>query len=153
LLILQKSIKPLQLALNEFFKKLDNGTMVTKSAFTQARRHLKATAFVMLNQKAVIDVLYGDDNYEKAWGFRLLAQRSPKSLCLNTTEIVKEFGTIKFETTTCNNKKIVGEHGYALASVMYDPLNKFRGKSFRISTAKTFASEVVDACLAPFMRI
>jgi len=82
LLILQKSIKPLQLALNEFFKKLDNGTMVTKSAFTQARRHLKATAFVMLNQKAVIDVLYGDDNYEKAWGFRLLAQRSPKSIGL-----------------------------------------------------------------------
>jgi len=56
--------------------------MVTKSAFTQARRHLKATAFVMLNQKAVIDVLYGDDNYEKAWGFRLLAQRSPKSIGL-----------------------------------------------------------------------
>jgi len=34
LLILQKSIKPLQLVLNEFFKKLDNGTSVTKSAFT-----------------------------------------------------------------------------------------------------------------------
>jgi len=46
LLILPKSIKPLQLVLNEFFKKLDNGVMVTKSAFTQARRHLKATAFV-----------------------------------------------------------------------------------------------------------
>jgi len=43
---LQKSIKPLQLVLNEFFKKLDNGVMATKSAFTQARRHLKATAFV-----------------------------------------------------------------------------------------------------------
>jgi len=105
----------------------------------------------MLNKKAVLDVLYGDNNYEKAWGFRLLAIDGSKIHLPNTPEIVQEFGTIKFETTV--DKKITGEHGYALASVMYDPLNKFRGKSFRISTAKTFASEVVDACLAPFMRI
>jgi len=133
LLILQKSIKPLQLVLNEFFKKLDNGIMVTKSAFTQARRHLKATAFITLNKKAVLDVLYNDDNYEKAWGFRLLAIDGSKIHLPNTAEIIQEFGTIKFETTTCNNNKITGEHGYALASVMYDPLNKV----------------VVDACLAP----
>ncbi|TGO02141.1 hypothetical protein PN36_29725 [Candidatus Thiomargarita nelsonii] len=131
LLILQKSIKPLQLVLNEFFKKLDNGVLVTKSAFTQARRHLKATAFV--TKKAVLDVLYGDENYEKAWGFRLLAIDGSKIHLPNTQEIVQEFGTIKFETTVGNNKKITGEHGYALASVMYDPLNKV----------------VVDACLAP----
>ncbi len=73
LIILQKSIKPLQLVLNEFFKKLDNGILVTKSAFTQARRHLKPEAFVTLNQKAVVDAFYADGNYEKAWGFRLLA--------------------------------------------------------------------------------
>jgi hypothetical protein len=95
-------------------------------------RHLKATAFVMLNKKAVLDVLYGDDNYEKAWGFRLLAIDGSKIHLPNTTEIIQELGTIKFETTVGNNKKITGEHGYALASVMYDPLNKV----------------VVDACLA-----
>jgi len=72
LLILQKSIKPLQLVLNEFFKKLDKDVLVTKSAFTQARRHLKPTAFVTLNKKSVLDVIYSDDSYEKAWGFRLL---------------------------------------------------------------------------------
>jgi len=149
LLILQKSIKPLQLVLNEFFKKLDNGVLVTKSAFTQARRHLKATAFVTLNKKAVLDVLYDDEDYEKVWGFRLCVVDGSKIHLPNTPEIIQEFGTIKFETTTCNNKKIAGEHGYALASVMYDPLNKFRGKSFRGTYAKTFASEVVDACLAP----
>jgi len=91
LLILQKSIKPLQLVLNEFFKKLDNGVLVTKSAFSQARSHLKATAFVMLNQKAVLDVLYGDDNYEKAWGFRLLAIDGSKIHLPNTPEIIQEF--------------------------------------------------------------
>jgi len=149
LLILQKSIKPLQLVLNEFFKKLDNGVLVTKSAFTQARRHLKATAFITLNKKAVLDVLYSDDNYEKAWGFRLLAIDGSKIHLPNTPYIVQEFGTIRFETTVGKDKKITGEHGYALASVMYDPLNKFRGKSFRGTYAKTFASEVVDAYLAP----
>lgn len=133
LLILQKSIKPLQLVLNEFFKKLDNGVMVTKSALTQARRHLKSTAFITLNRKAVLDVIYADANYETAWGFRLLAIDGSKIHLPNTPEIVQEFGTIKFVTTIGNNKKITGEHGYALASVMYDPLNKV----------------VVDACLAP----
>ncbi|OQY50563.1 MAG: hypothetical protein B6247_21195, partial [Candidatus Parabeggiatoa sp. nov. 2] len=60
------SIKPLQLVLNEFFKKLNNGVLVTKSAFTQARRHLKPEAFITLNQRAVLDVLYADDNFENA---------------------------------------------------------------------------------------
>ncbi|OAD21549.1 hypothetical protein THIOM_002678 [Candidatus Thiomargarita nelsonii] len=124
LLILPKSIKPLQLVLNEFFKKLDNGILVTKSAFTQARRHLKTTAFITLNQKAVLEVLYGDGIYENAWGFRLLAIDGSKIHMPNSPEIRQEFGTIKFATTIDNDKKIMGEHGYALASVMYDPLNK-----------------------------
>jgi hypothetical protein len=116
LLILQKSIKPLQLVLNEFFKKLDNGVLVTKSAFTQASMYpIKAAAFVTLNKKAVLDVIYGDENYETAWGFRLLVIDGSKIHLPNTAEIVQEFGTIKFETTTCNNKKIAGEHGYALS--------------------------------------
>ncbi|MEN8220370.1 MAG: hypothetical protein ABFS56_29295 [Pseudomonadota bacterium] len=52
LLILQNSIKPMQLVLNEFFKRLDNGIMVRNRASTQARRHLKATAFVTLKVKS-----------------------------------------------------------------------------------------------------
>jgi hypothetical protein len=116
LLILQKSIKPLQLVLNEFFKKLDNGVSVTKSAFTQASMYpIKAAAFVTLNRKAVLDVIYGDDSYEKAWGFRLLVFDGSKIHLPNTQEIVDEFGTIKFETTVNDNKKITGEHGYALS--------------------------------------
>jgi hypothetical protein len=62
------SIKPLQLVLNEFFKKLDNGILVTKSAFTQARRHLKPEAFVTLNQKAVVDAFYADGKKRKSLG-------------------------------------------------------------------------------------
>jgi len=96
LLILQKSIKPLQLVLNEFFNKRNNDVLVTKSAFTQARRHLKSTAFITLNRKAVLDVLYGDENYDTAWGFRLLVIDGSKIHLPNTPEIIKEFGSFFF---------------------------------------------------------
>ncbi len=82
------------LFLPEFFKKLDNGILVTKSAFTQARRHLKPEAFVTLNQKAVVDAFYADGNHEKAWGFRLLAIDGSKIHLPNAPEINEEFGTI-----------------------------------------------------------
>ncbi len=131
LIILQKSIKPLQLVLNEFFKKLNNGVLVTKSAFTQARRHLKPEAFITLNQRAVLDVLYADDNFENAWGFRLLAIDGSKIHLPNVPEINDEFGTLNF--TNSKNNKIIGQHGYGLISVMYDVLNK----------------TIIDACLAP----
>ena len=119
------------LFLPEFFKKLDNGVLVTKSAFTQARRHLKPEAFITLNQRAVLDVLYADDNFENAWGFRLLAIDGSKIHLPNVPEINDEFGTINF--TNSKNNKIIGQHGYGLISVMYDVLNK----------------TIIDACLAP----
>jgi len=125
------SIKPLQLVLNEFFKKLNNGVLVTKSAFTQARRHLKPEAFITLNQRAVLDVLYADDNFENAWGFRLLAIDGSKIHLPNVPEINDEFGTINF--TNSKNNKIIGQHGYGLISVMIDEINK----------------TIIDACLAP----
>jgi len=122
LIILQKSIKPLQLVLNEFLKKLNNGVLVTKSVFTQARRHLKPEAFITLNQRAVLDVLYADKHFENAWGFRLLAIDGSKIHLPNTPEINEEFGTLNF--TNGKNKNIIGQHGYGLISVMYDVLNK-----------------------------
>jgi hypothetical protein len=79
--------------------------MVTKSAFTQARRHLKATAFVALNQKAVVDVLYGDENYETAWGFRLLAQRSPKSIYLIPQKLYKNLAPSNSKRLLATTKK------------------------------------------------
>jgi len=63
LVILRKSVKSTQLVLNEFFKDLGNGIYAPNSAFTQARRHLRYQAFITLNQKAIIDVLYSDKDY------------------------------------------------------------------------------------------
>lgn len=126
LLILQKGVKSLQLILNEFFKDLGKGlgndVFVTNSAFTQARRHLRYQAFITLNQKAIIDVLYGNKKYHGFKAFRVLSIDGSKIHLPNSHEICNEFGVIRY--TNGKDFTIKGEHGYALASVMYDVLNK-----------------------------
>ncbi|MEZ4528799.1 MAG: hypothetical protein R2941_23045 [Desulfobacterales bacterium] len=60
LLIIQKSLKSVQLVLNEFFSKVGNiFTVVTASAFVQARSKLLYTAFIEMNQAVVAEV-YSD---------------------------------------------------------------------------------------------
>lgn len=122
LLILQKSVKSLQLILNEFFKDLGNGILVSKSAFTQARRHLRYQAFITLNQKAIIDVLYADKKYHNFKAFRVLSIDGSKIKLPNTPEICREFGTLSY--TNGKDDTIKGYHAFGLASVMYDVLNK-----------------------------
>ena len=122
LLILRKSTKSAQLVLNEFFKDLGNGVLATNSAFTKARKHLRYQAFITLNQKAIIDVLYGNKKYHGFKGFRVLSVDGSKIHLPNAPEICKEFGTIDF--TNGKDKQVIGQRGYGLASVMYDVLNK-----------------------------
>ncbi|OAD20002.1 hypothetical protein THIOM_004321 [Candidatus Thiomargarita nelsonii] len=47
-------------------------------------RHLKAFAFITLNQKAVVDVMYADGDFQCFWGFRLLAVDGSKTMLPNT---------------------------------------------------------------------
>ncbi len=117
LLILQKSVKGMQLVLNEFFGKLKR-LPVSSSAFTQARSHLSHTAFVELNQQAVVEVRYGDGDYERYQGYRLLAIDGSKVHLPDTPAIREVFGTID------HNPGIGQPQPYALASVVYDLLNR-----------------------------
>ena len=120
LLILQKSVKSLQLTLNEFFKSVGNGVLVTNSAFTQARRKLLPEAFIELNQKGVVNVVYAEKDYHTFWGFRVIAVDGSKAHLPNSPSICQEFGTINVS----NGKGVIGQYGYGLVSVMYDVLNK-----------------------------
>jgi hypothetical protein len=61
----------------------------------------------------VLDVLYGDENFENAWSFRLLAIDGSKIHLPNVPEINEEFGTINF--TNGSVQKIIRQHGYGLA--------------------------------------
>jgi hypothetical protein len=81
LLILRKSVRSAQPVLNEFFKDLGNGVLVTNSAFTQARGHLRYQAFTTLNQNNV-NVFYSDKKYLTFEGFRVLSVDSSKFICL-----------------------------------------------------------------------
>jgi hypothetical protein len=80
---------------------------------------------------AGLDVLYADNNFKNAWGFRLLAIDGSKIHLPNVPEINGEFCTINF--TNGKDKKIIGQHGYGLISVLIDEINK----------------TIIDACLAP----
>lgn len=117
LLILQKSVKGMQLVLNEFFGKLKR-LPVSSSAFTQARSHLLHTAFIELNQKAVVDVCYGDGDYQRYGGFRLLGIDGSQVHLPDTPAIREAFGTVDHHPAGG------APQPYALASVVYDLLNR-----------------------------
>ncbi|MCX7087895.1 MAG: hypothetical protein NTV00_07560 [Methylococcales bacterium] len=62
IMILRKSTKSLQCIVNETVISLGMEG-VTASAYSQARYKLKHTAFIELNQKAIIDVVYQDQDF------------------------------------------------------------------------------------------
>ncbi len=121
LLIMQKTMKSLQLLLNEVFGQIDLDP-ATNSAFTQARRHLKHTAFIELNQKAIVAEYYQDETYRRYQGFRLLARDGSKIRLPDSREIQEVFGTIK--TTNGKDNQIIGKPAHGLASVCYEVLNQ-----------------------------
>ncbi|WP_176371022.1 hypothetical protein [Crenothrix polyspora] len=71
-MILRKTTKSLQCIVNETVISLGMEE-VTASAYSQARYKLKHTAFIELNQKAIVDVVYQDQDFKKFWGKRLLS--------------------------------------------------------------------------------
>ena len=63
-LILKKGVKSLQNVVNEATDWL-NTKPVTASAYSQVRYKLKHTAFIELNQKAIVKVMYSDSQRDK----------------------------------------------------------------------------------------
>jgi hypothetical protein len=95
---------------------------VTASAYSQARYKLKHAAFIELNQTAVVDNLYGDDDYPRFWVFRVLAIDGSKLVLPDSAAIREAFGAVAW--TNGKTADIQGERPYALASVLYDVLNR-----------------------------
>ncbi len=115
-ILIQKSVKSMQLVLNELLEKMEV-PVVSSSAFTQARSHLSHEVFIELNQEAVVKVSYGDGEYERYKGYRLIGVDGSKVYLPREKEIVQEFGG-----TVANqySEEIVP---YAMVSVLYDVLN------------------------------
>lgn len=142
--ILRKSVKSLQLVMNEVMAQLEMPP-VSASAFSQARYKLKHEAFIALNQKAVVDTMYGDGDYRTFWGFRVLAIDGSKIVLPDTEEVREAFGTIAYSNG--RSAELQGERPYALASVLYDVLNRV-ALDARLGRAKDYEVDWAVAHLA-----
>ena len=121
IMVLRKSVKSLQCIVNETMSGL-GFEEVSASAYSQARYKLKHTAFIELNQKAIVDVLYQDEDFKKFWGRRVLAIDGSKIRLPNTPEVYDTFGTLAYSQG--KDSDVQGEHPYALGSVLFDVLNR-----------------------------
>jgi len=121
MLIIQKSLKSVQLVLNEFFSKVGNiFTVVTASAFVQARSKLLYTAFIELNQAVVAEYFSNASARRTYRGFRVLAVDGSKIILPDEAEIRTFFGCIRIANQLAATG---GEYPSGLASVLYDVLN------------------------------
>lgn len=126
LLVIQKTLKSVQLHLQEFFGALANSAIlraVTASAWTQARAKLRHTAFVELNQVAVVDSVYENTEELTLWrGHRLLAIDGSVLRMPESTALFEWFGG---QEQPINQNGPCGERvGQARFSVLYDCLNR-----------------------------
>ena len=119
LFLLNMLKRSLQDELDEFFRAIERGEvaerLVTKSAFTQARKKFKHTAFIELNAE---QVNYFYDHFQPlTWkGLRLLAIDGSMAELPNTEKICSHFGVW--------HPRQGGECPKARLSQLYDVLNK-----------------------------
>jgi hypothetical protein len=143
-LILRKSVKPLQLVLNEWTEHFDY--QITASALSQARRKFKHTAFIELHKWCIVKVMYRGGDYEKFHGKRLLALDCTSLRLPNTKELGEEFGVVSNIT---RSKQVSTTQVEAKASVLYDLLNNipvsaslFPGRTNDVKTANEHIDEL-----------
>jgi hypothetical protein len=122
-LMLTKGTRSLQLRMNTFLPKLGKAQRtVDKSAYSRARHKLKHTAFIELNQEAVVATMYEDKQYQTWQGHRVLAIDGSKLQLPDTAATAKAFGTWTYKSQ--QNGGITGTCTMALGSVLYDVLNR-----------------------------
>lgn len=143
-LLMRNSVKSLQNVVNEAMTWLKLPS-VSASAYSQARYKLKHTAFIELNQAAVVETLYSDRDYQRFWDFRVLAIDGSKLVLPDTAALREEFGTIAW--TNGKTAELQGERPYALASVLYDVLNRV-ALDATLDKAKAYEIDLAMAHLA-----
>ena len=109
-----------QQELDNYFAQLSESTppsqVVTKSALTQARKHLSHTAFTELNQQ-VVDGYYAHHSDLKTWhGHRLCAIDGSQIRLPDTPDVTQKFGVHP-------GKQNLNDCPLALASVYFDVIN------------------------------
>lgn len=116
-LLLQKSVKSLQLKLNEFVNRLDAVETVTASAFCQARRKLLPQAFVDLND-VVLQFWYNGQDHKTFLGFDILGVDGSAIRLPDSQSIRKQFGTLTIQAGSKQENYCAGQF-----LCVYDCLN------------------------------
>ena len=123
-MVLQKTIRSIQLHLNDFFEKLlPFGPTVTVAAWSDARLKLSYTAFIELNQRAILEVAYAPaaDALVRRWrAHRLLAIDSSLVRLPNREQLGREFGWVESH----NQAGAAGKYPQGRLSVLTDVLNR-----------------------------
>lgn len=130
LFLLQKTVRSIQLHVHSFFEALgEQRPGVSASAWSQARLKLRHTAFMELNEKAIVKVVYRDRNHPqlRLWkGHRLVAIDSSLVRLPNEKEVGQEFGWVE-----CSNQQGgCGRYPQARLSALTDVLNRIAIQSF-----------------------
>lgn len=123
-MLLQKTVRSIQTHIHTFFEALGHyAPSLTASAWCQARLKLRHTAFIALNEEAVLKVVYRDleSTQLRRWkGHRLVAIDSSLVRLPNETALGKEFGWLEL----ANQLGVLGRYPQARLSVLTDVLNR-----------------------------
>jgi hypothetical protein len=125
LMILQKTLRSVQLHLNDLLAQLGGeewANSVTGGGWTQARAKLRHGAFIELNERAIVQQVYGGrTNFEvKRWrGWRVLGIDGSLVRLPNEETLGREFGWVECQNGSGQTSRYVqGE-----LSCLYDVLN------------------------------
>lgn len=122
LILLQKTIRSMQVHMHSFFDGLEQKAP-TASAWSQARLKLRHTAFIALNEKAIVEVVYRDRTHPhlRLWtGHRLLAMDSSLVRLPNEEKLGQEFGWVECQNQTEHSSR----YPQARLSALTDVLNR-----------------------------
>lgn len=120
LTILSKSVKSIQNVLNELSLRFGLDVM-SASAYSQSRQHLKHTAFIELNRTILLPFASTQEG-KRHQGRRVLAGDGSRIRLPEHPTIRTQFGAIA--TCTGTDATVVGDYPCGQGFVLYDVLNK-----------------------------
>ena len=149
LLLLQKSLKSLQAHVHEFLGQLAAGVArptLSGGALTHARAKLCASAFVELNQTAVLATVYGPEHaalVQRWHGHRLLGVDSSLVRLPSHAAVGETFGWVQ----CANHLGPLERYPQGRVSVLYDLLNQI-GLEGRLAGSPVAETELAHEHLA-----